>query len=263
MTSGKRPDIGRLHSIMAQLRGPEGCPWDREQTHASLKPYLIEEAYEVIDAIDEGAGATLSEELGDLLLQIAFHAQLADEEGRFNLADVIDGISDKMVRRHPHVFGAETASSAEQVRDRWEEIKRGEGRRLFGGLPNHLPALLRAQRVGEKAANIGFDWRSPEPVLAKVKEELRELEDEFGGDPTRIHDELGDLLYAVANLARHLGMNAEEALRGATRKFEGRVEQVQTLAEGRGIELTEVDDSVLDGLWEEVKGTVTGDISNE
>jgi len=242
---------------MSRLRSPDGCPWDREQTHESLRPYLIEEAYETLEAIDLGDPAALREELGDLLLQIVFHAQLAEETGAFSLTEVINGISDKMVRRHPHVFGDESASSADEVRDRWEQIKQAEGKTVFGGLPRSLPALLRAYRVGEKAANRGFDWRSVPPVFEKVREELAELaaelSDETARGQRRRTEELGDVLFAVANLARHLEIQPEDALRASTSRFEQRFQRVLDSASRQGVDLQELDDDALDALWERVK----------
>ena len=248
-----RPNVSRIYEIMAKLRSPSGCPWDLKQTHESLKPYLLEEAYEVLDAIDSNDPAQLCEELGDLLLQIVFHSRLAEEQRQFDLQDVIGAISEKMLRRHPHVFGRESASTPQEVRDRWEELKREEGRSIFAGLPPHLPALLRAQRVGEKAANIGYDWRGPEPVISKVMEELGELTDEIGNDAGRTSEELGDLLFSLCNLARHLSVNAEESLRAATNRFEQRIGAVQEYAEAQNIDLEELDEAELDVLWEKVK----------
>jgi MazG family protein len=263
----REPDIRPLYEIMARLRAEQGgCPWDLEQTHESLRPYLIEEAYEVLEALDKRRPQALCEELGDLLLQIVFHARLAEEDGEFDLGDVIGGISDKMVRRHPHVFGGDEARDAQAVRDRWEQIKVGEGRSLFGGTPRTLPALLRAQRIGEKAAGVGFDWPSLPPVLEKVREELAELEHEIAvspaeglGDPRgRVFAELGDLLFSLTNLARHLGQVAEDALREATERFEERFEEVrrQAGAEGRALEACSLEE--LDAYWEEAKRLVAG-----
>jgi MazG family protein len=259
------PDITPLWKIMARLRAKEGgCPWDLEQSHESLRPYLIEEAYEVLEALDRRRPQALCEELGDLLLQIVFHAQLAEEAGEFDLGDVIAGISDKMVRRHPHVFGGDRAEDARAVRDRWEEIKVAEGRSLFGGTPRSLPALLRAQRIGEKAAGVGFDWPSLPPVLEKVREELAELEHEIAvapaeslGDPRgRVFAELGDLLFSLTNLSRHLGQVAEDALREATERFEVRFEEVRRRAAGAGRALEECSLEELDAYWEDAKRSV-------
>jgi tetrapyrrole methylase family protein/MazG family protein len=252
----QRPDIGRLYDIMARLRAPDGCPWDREQTHESLKPYLVEEAYEVMEAIDAESPPDLCEELGDLLLQIIFHAQLAEEEGQFHLGDVIDAISEKMVRRHPHVFGHESIETSDEVLDRWEEIKLAEGRTLFGGTPKALPALLRAQRIGEKASGVGFDWSEISGVLAKVHEELGELETALEEGPQRIFEETGDLLFAITSLSRHLDIVAEDALRQATSRFEDRFIEVERLSAERGKTLRECDEAELDRLWEAAKAAL-------
>ncbi len=257
MSSESPLDIESLHRIMARLRAPDGCPWDRAQTHESLRPYLIEEAYEVIDALETKDSNALCEELGDLLLQIVFHAQLAEERDEFDLGDVIRSINDKMVRRHPHVFGDESAANSSEVRDRWEELKRAEGRGLFAGLPRHLPSLLRAQRVGEKVANLGFDWPEIQPVIDKIREELDELEAEFGAEQPRIEAELGDVLFAITNLARHLEVNAESALSGSTARFERRFLEVQSIASERGKDLRECPLAELDEMWEQAKRTLT------
>lgn len=246
---------------MARLRAPDGCPWDREQDHQSLTPYLVEETYEVVEAIESGAPGDLCEELGDLLLQVVFHAQLAAEAGHFDLQDVIDGISEKMERRHPHVFGDERADDAHAVRTRWEALKRAEGKSTFGGVPLALPALLRATRVGEKAARLGFDWKQVEPVLAKVREELDELEAELAagdGAEGRVSEELGDVLFSVCNLARHLGLEAEGSLRAATRRFEHRFEAVRTFATEADVALEEASEADLDALWERAKLALAG-----
>jgi MazG family protein len=246
---------------MARLRAPDGCPWDREQDHQSLTPYLVEETYEVVEAIESGSPQDLCEELGDLLLQVVFHAQLAAEAGQFDLQDVIEGISDKMERRHPHVFGDERADDAQAVRARWEALKRAEGKSTFGGVPRALPALLRATRVGEKAARLGFDWKQAGPVLAKVREELDELEaelvrDDGDGADVRACEELGDVLFSVCNLARHLGLEAEGSLRAATRRFESRFELVRVLAAETGLALDGATEAELDDLWERAKGAL-------
>lgn len=250
-------DIESLHRIMARLRSPDGCPWDRAQTHETLRPYLIEEAYEVIDALEAGNSTELCEELGDLLLQIVFHAQLAEERNEFGLGDVIRSINEKMIRRHPHVFGAESATNSAEVHSRWEELKRAEGRGLFDGLPKHLPALLRAQRVGEKVSNLGFDWAEIQPVVDKIREELDELEAEFGAEESRVDAELGDVLFAITNLARHLEVNAESALSGSTARFERRFLEVQSIASERGRDLRDCPLAELDEMWEQAKRTLT------
>jgi tetrapyrrole methylase family protein/MazG family protein len=238
------------------------CPWDREQTHQSLGRHLLEETYEVLEAIDalgpdyEGA-AHLEEELGDLLFQVYFHATLAREEGLFTLADVARGIHDKLVHRHPHVFGTVQADTPGQVMTNWEQIKQAEKGRtsVMEGIPGHLPSLLYAHKVQRKAASVGFDWPDVEGAWPKIAEEISELQEVMSepADP-RVADELGDLLFAVVNVARHLQVDPEAALRGATAKFRDRFEAVEQLATARGLELRQLDLAALDALWDEVKG---------
>ena len=259
--------LDRLLAIMARLRDPErGCPWDRQQDFATIAPYTIEEAYEVADAIARSDVAALKDELGDLLFQVVFHAQMAEEAGLFDFADVATAISDKMVRRHPHVFGdAEIANAAAQTLA-WEEHKAKEraakavasGAResVLDGVALALPALLRADKIQKRAARIGFDWPEARPVIAKLSEEIGELEAELaveaGADHNkdRIEDEMGDILFAAANLARKLDIDPEAALRRATEKFERRFRRVEVLAAERGIG---PDLDALDALWREVE----------
>ena len=253
--------IDRLIAIMARLRDPAGgCPWDREQDFASIAPYTIEEAYEVADAIARADLAALKDELGDLLLQVVFHARMAEEAGYFGFADVADAISDKMVRRHPHVFGdAEIASVAAQ-NEAWEAHKaaeraaKGGPQSVLDGVALALPALLRAGKISRRAARIGFDWPDARAVIPKIAEEIAEVEAEIdkGGGPAAIEEEIGDLLFAVANLARKLEVEPETALRHATAKFERRFRAVEELARERGIG----DDlDALEALWREVKSS--------
>jgi MazG family protein len=253
------PGIDQLIDIVAKLRGPGGCPWDREQTHATLRAGLIEEAYEVADAINNADDANLREELGDLLLQSVFHAQIAHEEGRFDFDQVARGIAEKLVRRHPHVFGDDACADSEAVLKRWDEIKRSEkGGRVesaLDGIPGGLPALLHAEKVQKKAARVGFDWPDAAPVFDKVREEVAEIEAEVAaGNSVAIEDEIGDLLFSVVNLARKLKVNAEPALQRATGKFAGRFKAVEALARERGITLEGKSLAELDALWDEVKG---------
>src|SRR6266581_1606092 len=201
-----------LLALMACLRGDGGCPWDREQTRASLKPYLLEEAYEVLDAIDEGSREHLIEELGDLLFQVVFHCQIAGERGEFTMADVLGRLSDKMIRRHPHVFGDRVVADARDALAQWERIKNDEGdgagapRSALEGVPATLPALLRAQRLQVKAGRVGFDWTEWRDAWVKVQEEMRELEETLAaGDTARVSDELGDVLFSMVNVARLRG----------------------------------------------------------
>jgi MazG family protein len=251
--------IDRLLAIMERLRDPErGCPWDREQDFATIAPYTIEEAYEVGDAIERGDMAALKDELGDLLLQVVFHARMAEEAGLFDFDGVAEAIADKMVRRHPHVFGdAEIASVAAQ-NEAWEAHKAAERAAKAGhqsvldGIALALPALLRAAKVSKRAARIGFDWPDADSIIDKIEEEIAELEDAMDDNAPKaaLEEELGDLLFAAANLARKLDIEPETALRGATAKFERRFRQVEALAAERGIG---PDLDALEALWREVK----------
>lgn len=257
--------VAELVRVMARLREPGGCPWDRAQDAASLKPYLIEEAYEVIDAIDGGEALELVAELGDLLFQVVFHARLLEERQLGDLAAVADGIVAKLTRRHPHVFGSAGATDAREaprdereMADRWEEHKareraeRDEG--LLDSLPRGLPALTLASRMSEKAAAVGFDWPDAASVLSKVREELGELEEAMAeGSPEHQHEELGDLLFAVANLGRKLGTHPEEALRAAGAKFRHRLGFVERTLRERGSSLVDASLDEMELLWEEAK----------
>ncbi len=257
-----KPTVGerfaRLVEIMERLRGPEGCPWDREQTHDSLKPYIIEEAYEALEAMDE-APDVLKDELGDLLFQIIFHAELSREAGAFDISDVLANITDKMIRRHPHVFGSAEAASPEEVLLNWEEIKLAErGARpresVLDGVPKALPALLRARRLQEKASRVGFDWGELDPVLEKVEEEWGELKAKIAaGDGVGTQEELGDLLFSLVNAARFLDVNPEEALRQSVVKFISRFRHIEKRAAERGRPLKEMSLAEMDALWEEAK----------
>jgi MazG family protein len=252
--SPSRP-IERLLEIMARLRGPDGCPWDREQTHASIKPQLVEECYEVLEAIDAESPAMLKEELGDLLLHVVFHAQLADEAGHFNFDDLTCAINDKLVRRHPHVFGEAKAHDAAAVRVAWDAIKAKEKPERSGpldGIPRHLPALMRAHEIGRKAAKVGFDWPDSQGPLAKIHEEVDELAAET--DPERTEEELGDLLFALANFARHRHLDPEQALTRATDKFIRRFEAMRRRIETAGGSFQGMSLEAMDLVWEQVKG---------
>ncbi len=255
-----------LVALMDRLRGPDGCPWDREQTYATLRGYLLEESYEVVDAIDEGDRASLREELGDLLFQVVFLSRLAKEEGAFAAADVVRGISEKMVRRHPHVFGDAVADTSGEVLRRWEEIKRREKDEVDGGgprrprgsvlagVPRALPALLKAQRLSTKAARVGFDWPSDDGVMDKLAEELGELKAALDArDLGAARQELGDLLFTAANLGRRLGLDTEEALEAANRKFAVRFSHVEEALEREGIAIEEAGLERMDRLWNEAK----------
>jgi len=252
----------RLLEIMHRLRAPGGCPWDREQTHASLRPYLLEEAYEVLDAIDRQDDDALCEELGDLLLQVAFHAELADEAGRFRAADVVDGICRKLVHRHPHVFGAASARTPAEVAHNWQRLKEAErpegaSRAVDDLVPRSLPALARAQKVGSKLARRGFDWPDVEAVLAKLDEERAELGEALrSGDTDACHRELGDVLLTLTSLARHLGVSAEVSLRDATSRLLARAAHVEAAARGAGRDVAALDDAERERLWQRSKGEV-------
>ncbi len=246
-----------LLELMNVLRGPGGCPWDREQDYGSLRSYLLEESFEVAEAIDRGDRDQLREELGDLLFQIVFLARLAEEQGRFTIHDVVDGIADKLVRRHPHVFGSAVATTADQVARNWEEIKRGEKggqRALLDSVPRALPALLAAQRLGDKAAQVGFDWPDASAVLAKIQEEASELREALAGpEPDAVRHEFGDLLFSLAMLARHLRLDAEAALAGANRRFRSRFGWVEQELARRGERPEGASFARLEQLWQEAK----------
>lgn len=248
----------RLLAIMRWLRSESGCPWDREQTLESLKPYLIEECYEVLDALDEGTPEKHAEELGDLLLQIVFQAQIRSEQGAFCFDDVARSICEKLVRRHPHVFGDVTVEGAEEVVRNWEHIKRrekeGEPRSVVAGIPRHLPALQKAEQVQIRAARVGFDWDEVHQVVDKIEEEIREVKEAIkAGGPEKIREEIGDLLFAVVNLSRFLGHHAEEALNETVQKFVRRFQAIEQRVHEQGRSLTECTLSEMDGIWNEVK----------
>ena len=252
--------LAQLLAIMARLRAPGGCPWDREQTHASLKPNLIEESYETLDAIDSGDPRKLKEELGDVLLQVVFHAQMAAEEKYFDIGDVAATLTAKLVRRHPHVFGAVKVSGSGEVLKNWEQIKRGEKKAakefpsVVSGIPRHLPALLKAEQVQRKVSRVGFDWKSVAPVVAKVEEELAEVRHAVARrKPAEVREELGDLLFAIVNLGRFLGHSAEEALDGTIHKFIRRFQEIERRLHAQGREVTVCSLAELDAIWEQIK----------
>jgi tetrapyrrole methylase family protein / MazG family protein len=257
MTVGER--FERLVAIMHRLRAPGGCPWDGEQTHESIKPYLVEEAYEVLEAIDANDDRELCGELGDLMLQVVFHAEMASETDRFAIGDVIDAICDKLVRRHPHVFADTQVSGSEEVLRNWSKIKQQERRHsddssALAGVPRAMPALLRAHRIGEKASSAGFDWTRPEGVLDKLREELAELEQAVAAEgPERVEAELGDLLFAATSLARHLGVRSEDALGKATDRFESRFREMERRLAADGRELTALSEDKKEEAWQRAK----------
>jgi tetrapyrrole methylase family protein/MazG family protein len=233
-----------LVRVMHRLRGPDGCPWDREQTHQSLARHLLEEAHEALEAIDSGDPDRLREELGDVLLQVVFHAEMARQEGTYDIDDVAEGIVAKLIRRHPHVFGDVKVDSAAQVLVNWEQIKEEEkGQHAVDDeIPATLPALARAAKAQRRAAGSGFDWRSKESAFAKVREELAELED---ASDERVEDELGDVLFAVAAFGRQVGVDPETALRKAVRRFSERFERMKATADAEGVDLNELSEEEL------------------
>ncbi len=255
------PNTARLLEIMAQLRNPEGgCPWDLEQDFATIAPYTIEEAYEVAEAIAEGDRAHLREELGDLLLQVVFHAQMAQEEGSFVFEDVAAAISDKMVRRHPHVFAEHDAKDAGAVTANWENIKEAErkGKKkddsALADVPTALPALMRAQKLQGRAARVGFDWPDHTGVRDKIREELLEVEEAIiSGEQAKIAEEMGDLLFAVVNLARFMQVDAETALRDANQKFSRRFRAVEQGIRAGGRQMQDATLDEMEALWVEAK----------
>jgi len=243
-----------LIAVMARLRRPDGCPWDRAQTPRSLRPYLLEEAYETLDAIDRDDGVALREELGDLLLQVVFHAQMAEEAGRFDIAAVVDGLVRKLIDRHPHVFGPVPLPNAAAVLAHWEQAKQARRGSLLEGIPQALPALAQAQKVQERARATGFQWPDERSALAKVRDELAELEAAAaGGGPGEVADELGDLFFTLINIAIFYNVDAEMIVRDATRKFLERFGRVQTLADASGRPLREHTLDELLALWAESK----------
>lgn len=253
-----RSPMEELRAVMHRLRAPGGCPWDAEQTHESLVPHLIEEAYEVAEAARSGDMAHLREELGDLLLQPFFHAEIASESGAFDIDEVARGITEKLVRRHPHVFGEAKVEGVAGVLKQWEEIKQAEKgtskQPLLHGVSKALPALVRAQKLQAKAAKVGFDWPDAAPVLGKIREEADEIEAELGtGDPRKIEEEIGDLLFSAVNLARKLGVEAELALARANEKFTARFGELEARIEAGGHKPQNMSLEDLDEVWEEVK----------
>lgn len=259
MTAGEA--FKALVEVMHRLRAPGGCPWDGEQTHDSLKPYLIEEAYEVIEALDARDDNEFCSELGDLLLQVLFHAEIAQETNRFSITDVTRAITEKMIRRHPHVFADTKVSSSAEVLDNWSKIKaeerkdkNAEDRSALAGVPRGMPALLRAQRLGEKAGSVGFDWSGAEGVVEKMREELGELEEALrSGDLDAAATELGDLLFACTSLARHIDRSAEDALTGSIERFIRRFRFMEEELTRRGQDAREASADELEALWQAAK----------
>ncbi len=256
-TSASDP-ISELRAVMHRLRAPGGCPWDAEQTHESLVPHLIEEAYEVAEAARSGDLAHLREELGDLLLQPVFHAEIASESGAFTLDDIARGITEKLIRRHPHVFGDAQVADSAGVLTQWEQIKRAEKgaskQSLLHGISKALPSLMRAQKLQKKAAKAGFDWPDAAPVLEKVREEADEIAEAMAEkDQAGVEEEVGDLLFSVVNLARKLGVEAEVALANANEKFTNRFQELERRIEARGQAPGDLSLEELDKVWDEIK----------
>ncbi len=248
-----------LLDIIARLRAPDGCPWDREQDHKTLKRYLIEESYEVLEAIDEESPHKLCDELGDLLLQVVLHSQIAKENNQFDMNDVIHGVSAKMINRHRHVFGEEEAQTPDEVMKIWEKVKKDEKghetqTQVLKDVPGNLPALMRSFKVQQKAAQVGFDWDDVGDALLKVKEEVNELEEAYRiGEAAHVEEELGDLLFAVVNVSRFLKVQPELALTATVKKFIRRFEFVETKALEQGRQLKEMSLKEMDALWDEAK----------
>ncbi|MDF7680121.1 nucleoside triphosphate pyrophosphohydrolase [Enterobacteriaceae bacterium ESL0689] len=254
--------IARLLDIMKRLRDPQqGCPWDKAQTYATIAPHTLEETYEVLDAIMREDFADLRSELGDLLFQVVFYAQIAQEEGRFTFDDVCSAISDKLVRRHPHIFAGQNTVSDQAIQGRWEQIKSAERAEkaqysVLDDIPHNLPALMRAGKIQRRCSSVGFDWASLPPVLDKVYEEIDEVLAETQRatvDSAKLEEEVGDLLFATVNLSRHLGVKAETALQKANRKFERRFREVERIVAARGLDMTGVDLAEMEAVWQEVK----------
>ncbi len=248
-----------LVELMSKLRGPGGCPWDGEQTHDSLKPYLIEETYEVIEAIDEGSPEMLKEELGDLLLQVVFHSELARERGEFDISDVMEGLINKLVSRHPHVFGDAEAKSAEDVLTQWYKLKAEEKKvkerdSVLAGVPPHLPSLQRAHKISQKAARVGFEWGHIDQVFEKVKEEIMEFEQAVEkNSPEEMESELGDILFSLVNVGRFLEVNPEEALRKTISRFIKRFRYIEESLAQKGKDFKDTSLQEMDQLWNEAK----------
>ncbi|MFZ3063734.1 MAG: nucleoside triphosphate pyrophosphohydrolase [Nitrospirota bacterium] len=251
--------FNNLLKIMSRLRGKKGCPWDKEQTTESLKPFLIEEAYEVIEAIDEKSPEKMKEELGDLLLQVVFHAQLAKERKEFDMEDILETLEEKLIRRHPHVFGDASYEDAKEVLVQWEKIKKEEKANIkresmLDSVPKELPALLRAHRLQDKASRVGFDWKHINDVFAKVEEEIKEFKGAVEEKkPDEIEDELGDIFFALVNVARFLEINPEDALRKTISKFISRFRYIEEKAKEAKRELSDMTLEEMDKFWEEAK----------
>lgn len=252
-------EFAALVETVAKLRSPEGCPWDREQTHESLKRYAIEETYEVVEAIESGEPDNLEDELGDLLLQVLLHAQIAQENGQFDIADVCHRINAKLRRRHPHVFADVEVSGVDDVLTNWEAIKRSEPgynerKSVLDGVPKSLPALMRAAKISKKAARTGFDWPDVHSIMDKLKEETLELEEALdGGDESRIREEIGDMLFTIVNISRFQDIDPEESLREMLEKFAHRFGRIERRAEEMGRDIHDMSLEEMDAVWDEAK----------
>ena len=250
-------DLNELIAIMAALRSENGCPWDKEQTRESLKPFIVEEAYEVLEAIDEKKPEAIKEELGDLLFQVVFQCQIAKEKEEFDMSDVIDKIGKKMVARHPHVFGDADYKTSAEVLVHWEKQKKREGKQresVLDGIPKELPSLLRAHRIQDRASRVGFDWEKVEDVLPKLDEELTEFREALKRKRTdEIEDELGDIFFVLVNISRFVGINPEDALRKTISKYISRFRYIEMTAADRGKTLSDMTLAEMDELWDEAK----------
>jgi tetrapyrrole methylase family protein / MazG family protein len=250
----EKTSFDRLKDIIDKLRGPEGCPWDKQQTHDSLKPYLVEECYEVAHAIDEARPPKLREELGDLLLQIMLHSRIADEDGQYNINDVMDGIGDKLVRRHPHVFGGKKTSDLDEINYSWHELKKeeaGKEKSVLSGAPAMMPALAYSQLVQRKVAGVGFDWKITEDILEKLTEEVGELV--RAGDKKEKAAEFGDILFVLVNIARRMDIDAEQSLKDANARFFRRFSYMEKLCHERGVNFADLSFDQQNKLWDEAK----------
>ncbi|MCE5199969.1 MAG: nucleoside triphosphate pyrophosphohydrolase [Armatimonadota bacterium] len=259
MTDRIQDEWAALVETVETLRGPDGCPWDRQQTHQSLKKYAVEEVYEALEAIDSGDPSMLEDELGDVLLQVLLHAEIAREAGQFDVADVCRRIREKLQRRHPHVFGDVEVSGVSEVLTNWEQIKSGEPgydqrTSALDGVPKALPALMRAAKLSKKAARTGFDWPHVNAIFDKLKEETQELEEAVeSGDNTRVKEELGDLLFTAVNIARHKGIDPEEALRDMLERFTSRFNAIEDRARETGREISDMSLEEMDNVWDQAK----------
>jgi tetrapyrrole methylase family protein/MazG family protein len=257
LTEKKTDSFTELKKIIARLRGPHGCPWDRKQTHASLRPFLVEESYEVLQALDEDVPDKLRAELGDLLLQIMLHAQIASEVGQFDIDDVVQGISQKLIHRHPHVFGDQEAKDVAEIEQSWEALKqeeRTEGESILAGMPEQMPALAYSQSMQRRVAGVGFDWARVEEIIDKLAEEVAEIKQ--ANNQQEKASEFGDLLFTLANIARRLDIDLETALRSANQRFYRRFTYIEEICRQRGLNLASLSLDQQNALWEEAKQNV-------